>query len=151
MLHYSPGLSIANIGHLSPLGGRWLTARHQSHHQSRSQTSPGQPRATQLVLWYTTCRNLIKITNISFVIVLFEQVFCVSKYFQFDVKPWVKLNQQNMDLQKRLILQTIVGNTPLLTVYKWNCIPKYYFWLFLSILDYLLTVIWRLLDIKTIN
>ena len=40
-----------------------------------------------------------------------------------------------MDLQKRLILQTIVGYNPLLTVYKWNCIPNFSFWTFLSVLE----------------
>ena len=75
-------LSIADIGHLSPLGRRLLTARQSPEPES---DQPRPPRATQLMLWYTTCRNLIKITNIPFVMVLPEQVFCVSKYFQFDV------------------------------------------------------------------
>ena len=40
-----------------------------------------------------------------------------------------------MDLQKRLILQTTVGNNPLLTVYKWNCIPNFSFRTLFSVLE----------------
>ena len=73
-------------------------------------------------------------------------VLCLQ-IFSIWCEPWVKLNQQNMELQKRLILQTIVG----LILHYWQFTNEIVqqtipipFDNQLSILEnYLLTVIWR--------
>ena len=115
-------LSIADIGHLSPLGRRLLTARQSPEPES---DQPRPPRATQLMLWYTTCRNLIKITNISFVMVNQNKCFVSPNIFNLmwtlsETKPTKYGIAKEIDFANNSRF-----DTSLLTVYKWNCTANY--------------------------